>query len=319
VETGSGIDTVVTTFSYSLGRNLENAVLAETQSAALTTIVTAPKITTLTGNTLANHLTGNSAANLLNGGIGADTMQGGGGDDSYIVDNLGDVIIEDASQGTDTVRTTVSHTLAANIENGILTGRAANLIGNTRDNHLTGNRYNNVLDGGAGADTMAGGSGNDTYIVDHIGDVVIESGRGTDTVFASVNHMLATGVEIGILTGNAVSLTGNAAANRLTGNDLANILDGGAGADRLTGGMGADTFVFSTKGGRDTITDFDAIGTDHDVVDLQNLLNVTSFDDLWAGHIRQMGADVVIISDSADLLRLQNVMLADLDAQHFLI
>jgi Ca2+-binding RTX toxin-like protein len=324
LETGTGIDTVVTTSSYSLGRNLENAVLAETetaiQPAALTTTTTtAPRITSLTGNTLANHLTGNSAANLLNGGIGADTLQGGGGDDTYTVDNRGDVVIEAAQGGTDTVRSAVSYTLGADVEAGVLTGRAATLTGNALANQLTGNAANNILDGGAGADTMKGGYGSDTYIVDDLGDVVIEGGRGTDTVLASVNHTLATGVENGVLTGGAVSLTGNGAANRLTGNAAANILDGRAGADWMTGGMGADTFVFATGSGRDRITDFDTIGNGHDVVDLQGLLNIAGLDDLWANHLRQVGADVLVISDRADVLRLQNVTLADLDARHFLI
>ena len=55
---------------------------------------------------------------MLDGGAGADTMIGGAGNDTYVVDNAGDVVIENAGEGTDTVQR-VDHTypLAANVEN----------------------------------------------------------------------------------------------------------------------------------------------------------------------------------------------------------
>ena len=42
--------------------------------------------------------------------------------------------------------------------------------------NLIGNALDNVLNGMAGADTMTGGAGNDIYMVDNVGDVVIETG-----------------------------------------------------------------------------------------------------------------------------------------------
>ncbi|KNH43125.1 type I secretion protein, partial [Pseudomonas lini] len=93
---------------------------------------------------------------VLDGGLGADILIGGAGNDTYVVDNIGDVISETSTLAgeIDTVRSSVTFTLGANLENLTLTG-AANLngIGNTLNNVITGNDGNNQLNGGAGLDT----------------------------------------------------------------------------------------------------------------------------------------------------------------------
>ncbi|MFN4017796.1 MAG: M10 family metallopeptidase C-terminal domain-containing protein [Reyranella sp.] len=234
---GGGGDEVQASIDYTLVANVERLRL--TGTADLNGI----------GNELANTLTGNAGDNLLDGGLGADAMAGSLGDDTYVIDNAGDVVTELAGRGIDTVLSSISHTLRANVENLVLTGDGSiNGTGNLGRNVLTGNAGNNVLDGGGGADTMAGGAGNDTYIVDNAGDVVTElADGGTDMVRSSVSHTLSANVENLTLLGKAnLTATGNELANLLTGNGGRNVLDGGLGADVMAGGGGGDTFLFST-------------------------------------------------------------------------
>jgi serralysin len=238
--------------SYTLGANLENAMLLNTVAYSLT------------GNTLDNYLTGNAAANTLtgdigndtlDGGAGIDTLNGGTGDDTYIVNVVGDVIQD--TDGNDTVIAKLAsgtYTLADGLENLTLFGAVAlNGTGNALDNVLTGNAAANVLDGGAGADSMNGGKGNDTYIVDDAGDTVTESltaaqGGGTDLVKSSVSFSLGDNLEKLTLTGtDDIDGSGNTLANTIIGNAGNNTLDGGAGVDTLIGGAGNDTYIVDLK------------------------------------------------------------------------
>jgi trimeric autotransporter adhesin len=240
---GEGLDTIRSTVTWTLGSNLENLTL--TGTAAING----------TGNTLANIVTGNSAANRLTGGAGDDTLDGaagndtlvgGTGNDTYAVDSSSDVTTENAGEGTDTVRATVTWTLGNNLENLVLLGTAnLNGTGNGLFNGLTGNAGNNTLNGGVGNDTMAGGAGNDTYVVDATGDVVNEAANeGTDLVQSAVSWTLGANVENLTLTGtSATNGIGNGLANVITGNSANNRLEGGAGHDTLVGGGGVDTLV----------------------------------------------------------------------------
>jgi Ca2+-binding RTX toxin-like protein len=180
---------------------------------------------------------GGEGNDFLFGGTGdADTLNGGSGDDTYLITDALDVVVEGAGGGTDTVRSLISHTLAANVENLELigvnnidgTGNAlANRIsGNGLDNRidggagndtLSGNGGDDTLNGGVGVDSMAGGVGNDTFIVDNSNDVVVEvANQGLDTVNATASYTLSENIERRNLLGTAaINGTGNAGDKKI--------------------------------------------------------------------------------------------------------
>jgi Ca2+-binding RTX toxin-like protein len=220
----------------------------------------------LLGGSQNDTLHGGEGNDRLDGGLGADAMSGGAGNDDYLVDNVGDSVVEAADQGTDKVWTTLgSYTLGASVEHLAYTG-TGNFIGtgNALDNTITGGDGNDTLDGGDGVDTMVGGHGNDSYAVDSALDTVVElANGGTDTVRTRLNaYTLQEDVENLSFTGagNFVG-TGNALDNALIGGAGNDLLDGGAGADRMTGGSGSDRYVVDNSG--DVVVE---AGTGTDVV-----------------------------------------------------
>jgi fibronectin-binding autotransporter adhesin len=223
------------------------------------------------GTASANTISGTLVSDIINGGAGADTMIGGLGDDAYVFDDLGDHAIELAGGGIDTVNTSVSYIMEANIENVTLTGINTNdgVLGNVLANIINGNGGNNgiasgdgndtinagagndVLDGGIGADAMSGGLGSDVYFVDNLGDTVVGETAEVgvyDTVWTTVSFTLPSEVEILILNGGTLAIngTGNAGAgavnpNLMLGNNAVNVLTTFGGDDIILGLDGNDT------------------------------------------------------------------------------
>ncbi|WP_066480530.1 MULTISPECIES: beta strand repeat-containing protein [unclassified Sphingomonas] len=262
IETGFEADGVTATadvvqFTATTG----GYALAEGVNVDSLTATAATGNVVLVGNALTQTLTGNAGNNVLNGGTSAtgtgDTLVGGAGNDTYRVYTALDVVTEAVGEGTDSVFTSASYTLSANVENlsaadqGATTGEYV-LTGNDLANQIVGNFANNTLVGGLGVDTLTGLGGNDAYVVNGA-DVISEAvGGGTDSItFATeagfVAYTLTAGAEVETITlgGNVVSVTGNALAQRINGatGNVAETLIGGGGADTLAGGAGNDAYT----------------------------------------------------------------------------
>ena len=137
----------------------------------------------LKGGSGSDTLEGGDGDDILNGGVGVDTTTGGVGNDTHIVNNAGDVVIENVGEGLDRVLAFSSYVLAAGSEVEEVYAKGGSdlsLTGNEFDNALLGNNGNNQLDGGAGNDVLKGGLGNDVFSGD-AGDDMLRGHSGNDT------------------------------------------------------------------------------------------------------------------------------------------
>jgi Ca2+-binding RTX toxin-like protein len=252
-----GIDTIETDqFNYVMPGFVEvlrytgSSDLRATGNSVDNTIEGTPYLDTLSGLGGNDSLSGLGADDTLLGGAGLDTLDGGTGDDdmeggadndSYIVDSAGDRVVELANEGIDLVYSSVTFSLADNVDYLLLTGDT-NIggTGNQLGNYILGGGGGNLLKGLGGGDTLYGLDGTDT----------LKGGAGDDSLYGGTNNDV------------------------LEGGGNADILQGEGGVDDLYGGTGSDTFRFaslaenSSDALRDTIRDFVA-GTDK--IDLTGL------------------------------------------------
>ncbi len=148
-----------------------------------------------------DRLYGGNGADYLDGGTGGDLMAGGNGNDRYFSDNSNDRIRETNAAGTDTIFTSVSRPMDANVENLYLTGTgSAWAVGNVMANAITGNNTDNALAGGDGDDWLSGGAGNDRLNggagADHlVGGAGADMFIFTDPVGQDVVHGFERGVD----------------------------------------------------------------------------------------------------------------------------
>jgi len=252
---GEGIDTVITSVSFTLAAGQEIEFLRTYGSATTGALH-------LTGNEFANSVLGNNAANVLDGGAGADKLYGYGGDDIFHVDNSADRVFEAAAAGFDTVLTSVSFALESGqwIERlSVVDTSATNaldLTGNAFGSEIIGNDGDNIINARFGGDhTLRGNGGDDTYLVDRQSDAVFEAiGDGHDAIVTfNTDYVLPAGQEIEELrvsgpAGPGWNLTGNEFDNYLQGNNSPNRLDGGGGADTMAGLDGPDTYYVDDPG-----------------------------------------------------------------------
>ena len=289
---GEGTDTVLSTVDVrSLGVNIENVTLLGSDD------------TFAAGNDAANLIIGNAGNNFLDGAGGNDTIAGGAGDDVYLVEG-GDVIIENADEGFDTIWALSDYELGANIEILVAVGAGSKGIGNALANEmyageegaalyglegadtLIGGSGNDTLIGGAGDDSMAGGADNDVYGVDSKFDQIIELfGDGFDQVESSIDFELGENLESLILLSGAMVGKGNSWHNQLQGNDDNNVLFGNDGDDSIDGGGGNDII----DGGADNDT-IDG-GAGNDTID-----GGLGWDEMYGG----LGDDLFLVDDESD-------------------
>lgn len=320
-----GNDTIFSSVSYILSHDSHVEVLSTLNHADTSKI-------DLAGNRFNNTLFGNAGDNLLNGRGGADLMIGYAGNDVYSVDDVGDVIVEAAGQGLDTVFSSIDYTLAADAHVEVLSAIShsattpLSLTGNGLANTIYGNAGNNVLNGGGGADFLIGFGGDDVYYIDHGGDYIVEGEeQGRDTVFTSIDYTLTGDAHVEVLSTidhaatTAISITGNIYSNTIFGNAGNNVLNGGGGADFLIGFGGDDIYYVDNAGdyivegegqGRDTLftsIDYDLTGDahvevistiDHAATTAINLAGNMYANTIWGNA----GANVINGDGGSDLL-----------------
>jgi Ca2+-binding RTX toxin-like protein len=255
---GQGTDTVESSATYTLGVNIERLVLTGDDSIGGA------------GNALDNVLIGNNSANNLNGMAGADRMEGRGGNDTYTIDSVRDVVVEGMNQGLDRVFSSLTTTLAANVENLFLTGAAAlNGTGNGLNNWIGGNSAVNTLNGAAGQDVLSGLGGNDVLIggagADRFLFTALTDGtdriqdfqRGVDDIVVDASTF-GGGLRAGALAANLLVVGSNPLATLTIGQFLYDSDDGRLFFDvngRAAGGL----VHFATLSGAPAITALDFV------------------------------------------------------------
>lgn len=199
---------------------------------------------TLSGRGGDDELRGEAGNDVIDGGTGSDIMVGGVGDDIYTVDSLGDIVVENAGEGTaDQIRTSLTTfrlTDYPQIEN--LTGiglNAQDVRGNAFNNviRLNNQRNNLVRLQDGGDDNAATLGGNDAF---YFGGALtaadsVNGGAGDDVVALQGNYALTLGfanltnVEtLSLLTGSDARF-GDTANSRYSYNittDVANVAAG---------------------------------------------------------------------------------------------
>ncbi|MGB3335977.1 MAG: hypothetical protein WBA73_02250, partial [Devosia sp.] len=131
----------------------------------------------ITGNAGSNRLIGNWGNDQLNGDAGVDHMEGGYGDDRYLVDEAGDVIVELAGRGSDSLVVNGDrYALAAGVSIEEIRGGLG-----FREVHLTGNEFGQTIFGYGERSYLSGGGGDDTLHSSR-GDV-LHGGLGRDFIW----------------------------------------------------------------------------------------------------------------------------------------
>ena len=235
---GEGADWVIATIDQTLAQNVENLDLRGTENLSGIGNAADNIIRGNLGNSILfggagndslygrgsgnDRLDGGDGNDYLDGGLGSDVMLGGSGNDTFVVDNAGDIVVEETGAGSDWVIADLSYTLGDNIDGLSLRGKSGfeeldgsgngldnTIIGNSGRNTIMGEAGNDILNGGAGEDVLFGGEGNDIFVlsnkesngsiaVDRVSD--FQSGKDILYVSRSMLNMDTTKVGAGVLS-----------------------------------------------------------------------------------------------------------------------
>jgi Ca2+-binding RTX toxin-like protein len=233
-------DTIQASVSFSLPTNIDTLVLTGTGDLAGT------------GNGAADLIVANGGKDTLTAGAGADTLVGGG-QDLLIVNSSADVTEEGSTSANDTVESSVSYSLASNVDTLVLEG-SANLT-------ATANGGNDTLVSNAGVDTLVGGGGHDVFVVNNPGDLLVNV-TASDTIESSVSYGLPAGAAALVVTGNGLTGTGNSGSGTLIARGSGDSLVAASGVATLIGAGSTDFFVNNSGDGV-----LDSSYSAHDTID----------------------------------------------------
>jgi Ca2+-binding RTX toxin-like protein len=184
----------------------------------------------------------------------ADTIVAGGGAETFVIQDSS-TVIADEYYSQDTILSSVSYVLTANVRTLTLTGSGnltatdalgyATITGNAGNDTLIGGSGSDVLIAGTGVDTLIGGTGYTQFDINNVADVIEMGATGSGEVDSSVSYKLAQRLDTLTLTGTADLVgTGNDdATNYISGNAGSDTLVAGSGSDTLSAGTGIDTLI----------------------------------------------------------------------------
>jgi serralysin len=273
----------------------------------------------LYGGTGVDYTYGGTGSDTSYGGADADFMYGGDANDTSSGDDGNDNIYGDAGDdygyggnGIDRLfGGSGVDALYGGVSNDSLFGGADvdYLFGDAGNDAMYGEDGSDYLYGGDGFDQMQGNNGQDLMYGGNQADRMLGFNDGDWLYGDNGNDQLFAGL------GNDYNYGGD-------GNDTIwdaggyDNLNGGLGNDLLIGGTNWDIYTFTGDWGDDIIRGFEQNNAFEDIV-LTGSLTISSYADLVANHMTQVGANVVIDDLLGNTITIENVLLANMDATNF--
>ena len=266
-------DFTVSATTIQLGEGYRaNTVDSGVYFPAITTIdaSAAEWVNTVIGNNQDNIIYAGNFGGTYQGGEGNDTfysgsgnniMNGGAGNDTFVYCGNGNTIIQDYTQGQDTLEIANKY-----ISKTTLSGaNVVFMVGNGSVTVENGFGKTISLKDSHGSYTMS-----DTAIIlgaDYRGDMFADNFLSSVTLIdgrkiVTTDHLVGNSLDNTIYAGNMGGMYEGGSGNDTLVGGLGNDgFHGGEGDDTLTGGEGADMFIYGKGDGNDIITDYNEMDT----------------------------------------------------------